>query len=257
MSNTLDNRREYNDEISLVDLAATFVRRRRVFYVTFLVVTLLAVVYALMTPAKYEYVSLLQLAEDGEGEYLEEPGAVVATLENRWIPEEAATFTQINERRLPFKVKVYNPKDTGLIKLSTETTEQQATLVTELHTSLINSVIERQQQLIERSRKVLESRIASQGKVVESLQALGSSENSATALASAIQKQAELESDMESLKPAQSLVTSRQSTDGKGPSKALVVVLGALLGVMGGVFLAFFSEFIVLVRDSLVNPQVE
>lgn len=257
MSNTLDNRREYNDEISLVDLAATFVRRRRVFYVTFLIVTLMALVYALMTPAKYEYVSLLQLAEDGDGEYLEEPGAVVATLENRWIPEETATFAQRNERRLPFKVQVSNPKDTGLIKLSTETTEQRAALVKEMHTSLINSVIERQQQLIERSRKVLESRIASQGKVVESLQALGSSENSATALASAIQKQAELESDMESLKPAQSLVTSRQSTDGKGPSKSLIVVLGVLLGVMGGVFLAFFSEFIVLVRDSLVNAQVE
>ena len=257
MSNTLDNRSKYNDEISLVDLAATFVRRRLVFYVTFLVMTFLAVIYAVMTPAKYEYVSLVQLAEDGEGEYLEEPGAVAATLENRWIPEEAATFAQINERRLPFKVKVSNPKDTGLIKLSTETTEQQATLVRELHTSLINSVIERQQQLLERSRKVLESRIASQGKVVDSLQSLESSENSATALASAIQRQAELESDMESLRPAQSLVVSRQSTDGKGPSKALIVVLGVLLGVMGGVFLAFFSEFIVLVRKSLANTQVE
>ena len=84
-----------------------------------------------------------------------------------------------------------------------------------------------------------------------------SSENTASALAAAIQKQAELESDKESLKSAEVLVTSRQSNDSKGPAKALIVALGLMLGLMGGVFLAFFSEFIALVRDSLNNAQEE
>src|SRR5690606_28462846 len=159
------------------DLAATFVRRRRVFYATFLAVTLLAVVYALIKPAKYEYVSLLQLAEDGEGEYLEEPGAVVATLENQWIPEEAATFAQINERRLPFKKQVAHPKYTCLIRIAKQTAEKHAKRVAELHTNLITNVVERQQQFLARSRNAIDSRIASQRKVVETLQSLESGEN--------------------------------------------------------------------------------
>lgn len=256
MTNTIpESRQDYGDEISLVDLATTFIRRRRVFYATFLVVTVLAVIYAMMTPAKYEYVSLVQLAEDGKGKYIEEPGSVVATLENRWIPEQVATFAEVNDRGLPFKVQAANPKDTGLIRLSTETTEEQSDLVSEIHTNLITSVQERQQQLIETAKNTLDKRIASQGKVVEALQSMVSSENTASALAAAIQKQAELESDKDSLKSAEVLVTSRQSNESKGPAKALIVALGLMLGLMGGVFLAFFSEFIALVRDSLNNAQ--
>jgi uncharacterized protein involved in exopolysaccharide biosynthesis len=37
----------YDDEISLVDLATTFIRRRRVFYAVFVVVVGVALLYAL------------------------------------------------------------------------------------------------------------------------------------------------------------------------------------------------------------------
>jgi uncharacterized protein involved in exopolysaccharide biosynthesis len=43
--------------------AATFIRRRRVFYVVFLLCTLGGLAYALLTPEKFDYVSLVQLAE--------------------------------------------------------------------------------------------------------------------------------------------------------------------------------------------------
>ncbi|MDO3720309.1 Wzz/FepE/Etk N-terminal domain-containing protein [Marinobacter sp. chi1] len=247
----------YSEEISLVDLATTFVRRRRVFYISFLVITLLAIIYVLMTPARYEYVSLIQLAEDGKGEYLEAPGTVVANLESRWIPEHVATFTEVNERGLPFEVKATNPKETGLIRLTTDATEEQSDLVSEIHTKLITNVKERQQKLIEITGNTLDKRIASQAAVVAALQAMESSESTALALSSAIQKQAELESDKEALKPAEVLVTSRQSNHGKGPGKALIVALGAILGLMVGVILAFSAEFVALVRDSLSDEQEE
>ena len=64
------SRPQYDDEISLVDLATTFLRRRRVFYVVFIVVSLVGVAYALSAPEKYEYVTLMKLAEKANGEYV-------------------------------------------------------------------------------------------------------------------------------------------------------------------------------------------
>lgn len=62
------SRPKYDDEISLVDLATTFLKRRRVFYVVFVVVSLAGVAYALFAPERYEYVTLVKLAEKAGGE---------------------------------------------------------------------------------------------------------------------------------------------------------------------------------------------
>lgn len=86
------SRARYDDEISLVELASTFLRRRRVFYVVFVVTMLAGLVYAILAPAKYEYVSLVKVAEKGSGEYLDEPSSVMAQLENHWVPELEAAY---------------------------------------------------------------------------------------------------------------------------------------------------------------------
>ncbi|WP_199456993.1 MULTISPECIES: lipopolysaccharide biosynthesis protein [unclassified Marinobacter] len=243
--------------MSLVDLATTFIRRRRIFYATFFVIITLALIYALMAPAKYEYISLVQLAKDGKGGYLEAPSSVVATVENRWVPEQVANFAERNQRDLPFRVQAGNPKDTNLIRLITETTEEQRELVNEIHANLIADVIDRQQQLIEAARNTLDKRIASQDTLVEALQAMEGSESAGSALVLALQEQAELENDREAMKPAEVLVTSRKSTGSTGPAKALIVTLGGLLGLLAGLSLAFISEFIALVRIRLSDMQEE
>ena len=51
MNNLPESRPAYNDEISLVDLATTFIRRRKVFYVVFLIVMAIAGAYLLLKPA--------------------------------------------------------------------------------------------------------------------------------------------------------------------------------------------------------------
>lgn len=78
------SRPRYDDEISLVDLAATFLKRRRVFYVVFIAITLAGIAYAIVTPEKYEYVTLAKLAEKSGGEYIEEPSTVIAELDSLW-----------------------------------------------------------------------------------------------------------------------------------------------------------------------------
>lgn len=249
MDKTPQSRSTYDDEISLVDLAITFIRRRRVFYVAFLVTTLAGLAYALLlVPDKYEYVSLVQLAEVDSGETVEEPATTIATLENRWFPEIQATYRETEDKKLPFEVSFSNPEDTGLIRMASEASPENAELVKETHEKLIGQVKELQQVLIAREKKNLESRIEAIDWALESLQG---GEDTGSAIAEAYQKKVELEGKLEGLSPGETLIASRESAEHKGTSRGLIVVLTAVLGGMMGVFLVFFSQFVALVREQI------
>lgn len=90
--NSNQEREGYSVEIRLVDLAATIIRRRRILYVSFVLVTLAGIGYALMKPDKYEYVTLLESAEKAGGEFIEKPGATVAAIQAHWVPESILLF---------------------------------------------------------------------------------------------------------------------------------------------------------------------
>ena len=255
MDNTPERRPTYDDEISLVDLATTFIRRRRVFYVVFLVTTLAGLAYALLlVPEKYEYVSLYQVAEVDSGKTVEAPATTIATLENRWFPEIQATYRQTEEKKLPLGVSFSNPENTGLIRIASEASPENAALVEKTHERLIDQLKERQQALLNREKQSLENRIDAIDRAVESLQG---GEDTGSAIAEAYEKRVELEGKLEGLSPGEALVVSRESAERKGTSKGLIVVLAAILGGMMGVFLAFFSEFVALVREQLSEGASE
>ena len=68
-----------------------------------------------------------------------------------------------------------------------------------------------------------------------------------------METQLSLEADLESLAPFEALVVSRKSGENTGPARILIIVLAGLLGLMAGIFLAFFAEFIGLVRNQVAG----
>lgn len=252
MDKTPERRPAYEDEISLVDLAITFIRRRRVFYVVFLTTTLVGLAYSLLLmPEKYEYISLLQMAEMAEEDSsntIESPATTIATLQNRWLPEVQATHRQAEEKELPFGISFSNPENTGLIRMASEASPDNAALVKETHEKLIDQIKKRQQLLLAREKQSLENRIEALDRAVESLQG---EEGAGSVIAEVYEKRVTLRGKLEKLKPGETLVVSRESSERKGTSRRLIVLLAAFLGAIMGVFLAFFAEFVVLVRERL------
>jgi len=244
-------RTAYDDEISLVDLAATFIRRRRVFYVVFTLVTLLGVIYAFVKADTYEYITLIKSAEEAGGEFLQKPASTIAIIQNRWVPEISSRYQAEKQSNLPFKVLASNPENTGLIRITSESVIEHAGPLEEVHKTLAGNILKSQQKLLETTQNRLKKQINSIDQVIQSLKSSAANENTGTALASAIQKRAELENQLEALEPASVLVIARQSSDQKSASDLLIVTLAVLLGGMIGVFLAFFAEFVMQVRRRL------
>ena len=244
------SRPQYDDEISLVDLATTFLKRRRVFYVVFIMISLVGVAYALFAPEKYEYVTLMKLAEKAKGKYVEEPATIIAELDSLWVPDLQATYHAENNRNLPFKLTASNPEDTGLIRIVSVASPSLAELIEKNHRQLIERLSSEQGQALSMLRESLEKQIASLDSTIKMLE---EGKNPGDAIASAVEKQLSLESDLESLSSFEALVISRQSGENAGPSRGLIVVLSIVLGLMAGVFIAFFAEFIGLVRGNMAE----
>lgn len=244
------SRPQFDDEISLVDLAATFLKRRRVFYAVFFLVTLAGVAYAFIALEKYQYVTLIKLSEKSDGSYIEAPASVIAELGSIWEPDlQAAHYTE-QGWNLPFAITATNPENTGLIRVVSEAPASAEDLVEKSHRELFERLRLSQEQAIAGQRRSLERQIESLNSTIDMLKG---GEDTGDALASSIAKQFYLETVLESLALPEILVVSRQSSSSAGPARSLIVVLAIMLGLMGGVFLAFFAEFIGLVRDKIAE----
>lgn len=246
---------QYSDEISLVDLATIFIRRRYVFYAVFAAVVLSALLYALFVMGEAKgYTTLVQLGEkveEGERQPLERPATVIATLEARWVPEQQAIYAELNNARMPFELKVENPSDTSLIKLTSVSSPLNGKLVTETHQALVDQIVERQNRVLERDRQALSQRL---DHINEYLDQISGEAAAGEAAAEAVQQRVQIVAELESLQGPEVLVVGRESIESKGTSKLLVMVLAVFLGVMLAFIATFTAEFIVKVRAALNHP---
>lgn len=253
----------YYDEISLVDLATTLIRRRRILYGVLVAVIGFALLYAFVVVGEVkEYTTLIQLAEEQteEGRQPVEPATtVLATIESRWLPELQASYAETEGEKLPFKVNVSNPKETPLIKLASEAPSEKAGEVEKVHQQLVNDIVERQNSLINRSQRALQQRLSS---VESTLQQLNEKQVAGEAIAQTIQERVDIEqervdieAELESLRTAEVLVVARESLENAGPGKLLILALATVLGLMLGIFAAFMVEFGSRVRQAMKDKE--
>jgi uncharacterized protein involved in exopolysaccharide biosynthesis len=235
-------------EISLVDLASTFLKRRRIFYVVFLVTIAVGILYAILIPEKYDYVTLFKLAEKDAGSFIEKPATVIATLENRWLPEIEANYRAEHDQPLAFDVIFSNPENTGLVRIVSEAAPANSDDVKQIHSQLIEKLEQTQSVAVSTLKSNLERQIESLTSTIERLEGL---QDVGAAIADAVNRRLSLEVLLLSIQPAELLVLNRQMAERKGPARRLIVILAAMLGLMAGIFLSFFAEFVSLVRASL------
>ncbi|WP_111495780.1 Wzz/FepE/Etk N-terminal domain-containing protein [Marinobacter bohaiensis] len=240
---------ELSDEISLVDLAVTFLRRRRLFYLVFSVCALAGVVYALMAETTYRYTSLVQGAMIDSDQALESPPALLAAIEDRWLPEVRANYIA-DEGVFPLSVTVEAPKNSDLVKLISEASDDQVKTVEKIHSTLIQAVSEDQVRKLSQYRKRLTLQLKAVEDIVKSLQEDGVS---GEALAEAVDRKLDLELTLSNLQPMEQLVVARQSHDATGPKRMLIVVLSIFLGGVLGLLTVLLAEFFAAVRSQMAG----
>ncbi|MBY6033629.1 lipopolysaccharide biosynthesis protein [Marinobacter daepoensis] len=238
----------YQNEISLVDLATVFVRRIWLFLGVFVAFITGGIVFALAQDERYEYVSLYQIAEKNADEPVEIAAKAIAVLQAQRLPELQAAYKKEHGERMPFKVSFSSPENTSLIRLSSESVRGGAERVKALHSGILDYMMSRHEIQVETVKRNLEVRLES---VNRALDALLEKRDLGRAVAEMMQKQAELQRDLSSISPAESIVIGRESAERVAPNRKVIVVLATVLGFIVAFVSVFFAEFVSLVREAL------
>lgn len=250
----------YDDEISLVDLAKTLIKRRWWFLgVSFLVVAL-ALVYALAnrTGPAYNYISIYELAKKTPEENLETTSSVLEKINSMHWPSYRRDYMQANNLtstgELPFTFALNNPKDTNLIIFTTIALEENKELSKQLHQNLLEKVMADQNTVFHYEKNKLTKQIAATKQQLDQLKnTSGSKQQQEQIIANQTQRLFELEDKLNDLQEGKLIQLSAQDERAKLKklSGSLVLALGIVLGGLLGVMAAFFAEFAAQVRKSL------
>lgn len=242
-----------SDEISLVDLAKILVKRWKAMVLVFLVVVLGALAYVLLTERSYEYVSIYQVAEEEPGSGLETPNSLLAKVNNLYVGAETRKLRETaGLESLPFEVAVTNPNDTLLIRLGSEASEGDHELVTQMHEALLARMAEEQRERLESHQAALEQQLQSTESVLEVAEQ-SNSVNAGELIASYTARLADIQQNLTQLSGGEVVQVAVRSLEPAGIGRSLIMVLAIVLGGMLAVIAAFFSQFVVLVRDSLLE----
>ncbi|GHA88739.1 Wzz/FepE/Etk N-terminal domain-containing protein [Modicisalibacter luteus] len=247
--------RQYDDEISLVDLATILVRRWKAMAVIFVVIVALALAYALLVPRTYSYSSIYNVAEKAPGVPLETPESLVAKAQNLYLgPVTRELLAKTGLVSLPFEVRIENPKETLLVTLSSQASEADQEIVAHLHEGVLTRLQEGQQAMVERHSEALERQLTSARQSLETVRE-SDSLGAAEVTASIMGRIANLEASLEELTAGEVGQIAVQSLKPTGTSRSLIMALAIVLGGILAVIGAFILQFTSLVRSSLKENE--
>lgn len=241
-----------SSDIFLVELAAMLVKCRKIFLTSFVVVLILGVGYQAFDAPKYRYVTLIELAESGDGSLLETSEGVITTIQNQWLPKIAREFQAQWGAAPKFDVNV-SDFEGGYILLSSVGSESRGEAIDWVHSSLADSVLERQALLERRARERLEDQIEVAQKAVESLKAQKNSESSGASLAETL---VSLKGKLAGMQSAETRVVAQQKDKPLGLGLAIrvaLVVLAAFVAALMAVLLYTFGQQVRQVLQSDVE----
>ncbi|MGM0952111.1 MAG: hypothetical protein ACQEW7_03905 [Pseudomonadota bacterium] len=253
----------YDDEISLVDLATTFIRRRKVFYVVFVLVMVVAVGFALLRGEVQEtnYSTLIQLAalpaidqqeQDREDinrgkdwQPSERVATLLETINVRWMAE-AQRLSQSEGERWVSDIVAEEVEGTELIRITSGGTRLPEDEVREAHQLLAGLIINAQNEHLAQRVSLLEQQIETMNGI------LATHSPESLVAAQAIETRTELQQKVATGEPAAvlSLASASSRTD-SGASTKLILAMAIVLGLMLGIFATFMAEFGSQVRQAM------
>ncbi len=264
------------DEIDLADLAAVLYRRRWLIVGGTVLVTLLALIYTLLLPARYEVKSFLAVGK-ANGGLIAKPDAVASQMTS--FAQALAERRNQGDQELGFSAEGHfaaNAKGGGIIRVSISEAPKRET-TTRFMDRVAQYVVEDHAQEIERQRQSLKQEIQTvkaeiadleerkkklDGRV-ENLTGSQSPEDASLSVLTSILKgvRADLEShklkldkletELASIRPTEVMLEPTYSKGPVTPNLRLNVALGLVLGGFLSVFAAFLWEFWVNNRDRI------
>ncbi len=247
----------HDDEISLADLWLTLVEQKRVFFTVFITLILLALLYVLITPKRYEYKTVItigtqaQAQAQAQAQLIESPASVKARLDNAIIPK---VLMQQSQHADPLDISVTVPKNTLSVLLASKGTQDQEHAIRDFHNQLIQILHDAHQRKTAPLLTYFQEELSSTQTLLDNLHA---QKKQPTKEQNDLTMQIiNLENLLHELKLNLALFSQTRSDMGTvrsakpiNKSSKLILAVTVVLGMFAGIFAALFAGFIANIKN--------
>lgn len=234
-----------SERFFLVELTAALVRKKGIFCISLLSLLVLGGGYQLLSAPTYKFVTLVEVAQDGEGSLLQPGPAIVSSMNNQWLPEIRRDFLHEWGHPPDFGLSV-DVIDGGYVLLYSYGKQRTEEEIDWFHSNVTSKLIERQAELEQRARTKLESQIALAKRVLQAPGAPDDPSSSGTGLAESL---ISLEGKLAGLRAADVRVVAQRKDEPLG------LGLWVRLGLV--VFFAFVASVMVVLAYYFVRQVAE
>lgn len=236
-----------SSESFLVDLAVAIVKRRKLFFATFALVFTVGVGYQLMAAPTYQYVTLIKLAQNGEGDLLESSTGVITSIESQWLPQIGREFKEAKGVLPEFAVDVSDVSGIYIL-LSSVGTTSKGEEIDWVHSAVADRVDTSQSALENVAIKKLESQIGVAEEAVDGFQGASNSESSGAGL---LETLVSLKGRLAGMQSAETRVIAQRKDKALGLSLPIRIALMVLQAFFAAVLVVLFYYFVQRVSSVL------
>lgn len=240
-----------SSESFLVDFTVAIVKRRKLFLATFVVVCVMGVGYQLMASPAYQHVTLIKLAQNGEGDLLESSSGVITTIESQWLPQVGREFRDERGYTPDFGIDATEVNGSYVLLSSAGATSASEDIEW-MHSAVAEKVEANQAILEDVERQKLQAQIQIAEQAVEDFQGMIGSDASGSGL---VETLVSLKGRLTGMQSAETRVTAQQKDRALGlalPIRVTLMILQALLAAFIAVLVYYFVQ---QVRDALASRE--
>ena len=240
-----------SSESFLVDFTVAIVKRRKLFCAIFALLFIVGVGYQLMVAPTYQYVTLIKLAQNGEGNLLESSKGVITTIESKWLPQIGREFRDELGHTPDFSIDVTEVADSYVL-LSSVGDLSDGEDIAWIHSEIANKVEESQSVLENVARKKLQAQIEIAEQAVENSQGASGPDSSGSGLAETLVL---LKGRLTGMQPADTRVIAQQKDKSLGLALPTRIALTFLQAFVAAVIAVLLYYFVKQVSNVLGSPE--
>lgn len=239
---TSTSARYNDDEISLIDLAATIIKHWKLATITFGIFTLVALVYIFNHSNVYKYSTIYNTAY---GIPTLETDVLANKLNLLYIPEQLEN----KENNLNLNAE---SDGSAIIKITSNSQTKNKNLVKKIHTKLIDNITVEENIQIKKYTSILKKQLKTTQNNIKS--SLASSDQSVTIHLTSVES--DLISEINNIEAGRLAKMTMKSLKPVGITKRLMLIILLPLGSILAISSAFIAEFVSEVRKRLHEEKV-
>lgn len=238
-----------SNESFLVQLAAAIVKCRRLFLLTFVLLLVVGVGAQLLVSPKYQYVTLLKLAQNGDGVLLEPTQGVLTAIDSQWLAEVRRDFMSEWSSAPGFDLSSTGA-GAGFVILTSVGQREQSERIDWLHSAVASKVLESQQVLERKATEKLEAQIEIAEQALAALEARRNTEYSGAGIFEVL---ISLKGRLVGMESAEARVIAQRKDEELGLGLGFRIGLMLLQAFIGAVVIVMVYYFLLRVRSLMRN----